>query len=155
KVFEYVPGAKGQILGKVTARELAIPQLQANVKDAFHGTVDLHTDEASASFMQNGDTVIDFANPLAKLKDPAWLNRPDRKLLIKQLGAAEARIELTSAPPKVIIRNAYLKGARYEEDGVLVEVEDATVPGQSVFTPTTGSIPKVDIKDAHLHLDLL
>jgi hypothetical protein len=156
KSFEWVPGKKGYKSGKVSLDEISVPKLEAEVTGRFHGSLDLHTDTGSIGFMQNGDTVVDISHPRARMSDPAWLDNPDRKLIVEEIGAEKAHIDLLKGKPaKVTVTEAHLDRLKFEQPGVLVETRKITLPGDVTATATEGTIPELKIEDAHIHIDFL
>jgi hypothetical protein len=147
--FEYVPGAAGYLKGAARLDSAFVPKLQADIKDRFSGALELRTDKASIGFLARGDTVVDIANPRARMSDPGTVGAPDKTIIVSELGAANVHVE----DGKVKVAGAQIDNLQYKQPGVVVTVPKISAPDVIEATKKDGLIPRLEIDEARIQLD--
>ncbi|MET0414742.1 MAG: hypothetical protein ABW022_01810, partial [Actinoplanes sp.] len=122
--------------------QIVVPRLEADVRNRFRGAVELQTGPSSIGFLARGGTVVDIANPRARITDSP-------ELTIEELGATSVHV----AGGIVSVTGAHADRLSYEQPGIAVQAERIAAAGTITASSARVEVPELRINDGHVHVN--
>ncbi|MFD9452432.1 hypothetical protein ACFWBC_04970 [Streptomyces sp. NPDC059985] len=149
--FVWTPDATAaSVLGTVQVDELDVPRLKVAAARRFRGEVSLHSDAVKLGLLRRGSTELDMDRPSLSLLGEATLGDPRERIRLKKLGAEHLRV----AEGVGTVTGLSAERLVYEQPGVRIDVEHASVPKAGLVTDLSYvQIPALDLAGAGLRID--